>query len=52
MPTKAYDYPALACYYAQLCDEFLQAYFVLGLNGIRMNARYFVMAHCLELPQR
>jgi len=39
----------LANYYAQVADEFLRAYFVLGLNNVRFNARYFVMAHCLEL---
>ena len=39
----------MADYYARQADEFLQAYFVLGLNGVRLNARYFVMAHCLEL---
>jgi hypothetical protein len=41
--------PASATYYALLSDEFLRAYFVLGLNNVRLHARYFVMAHCLEL---
>ena len=44
-----FDYRAAANYYALLADEFLQAYFVLGVNNVRLNARYFVMAHCLEL---
>jgi hypothetical protein len=39
----------LATYYARGADEFLRAYFVLGLHNVRFNARYFVMAHCLEL---
>jgi len=43
------NFPALANYYALLADEFLQAYFVLGLHNVRLHARYFVMAHCLEL---
>ena len=43
------NFPALASYYALIADEFLRAYFVLGLNGVRLHARYFVMAHCLEL---
>jgi hypothetical protein len=49
VPTTPPDYSALAGYYAQVADEFLQSYFVLGLNGVRLHARYFVMAHCLEL---
>jgi hypothetical protein len=43
------NFAALASYYALIADEFLRAYFVLGLNGVRLHARYFVMAHCLEL---
>ena len=43
------NFPALANYYALVADEFLRAYFVLGLNGVRLHVRYFVMAHCLEL---
>src|SRR5262245_5796827 len=43
------NFPALATYYSLLSDEFLRAYFVLGLNNVRLHARYFVMAHCLEL---
>jgi hypothetical protein len=43
------NFPALANYYALVADEFLRAYFVLGLNGVRLHARYFLMAHCLEL---
>jgi hypothetical protein len=39
----------LANSYALVADEFLRAYFVLGLNNVRLNARYFVMSHCLEL---
>jgi hypothetical protein len=39
----------LANYYARVADEFLRAYFVLGLYNVRFNARYFIMAHCLEL---
>lgn len=49
MPKRTYDHGALATYYSMLADEFLQSYFVLGLNRVRMHARYFVMAHCLEL---
>jgi hypothetical protein len=43
------NFPALANYYALLADEFLRAYFALGVNNVRLHARYFVMAHCLEL---
>jgi hypothetical protein len=43
------DFPALTKYYALVADEFLRAYFVLGLNRVRLHARYFVMGHCLEL---
>jgi len=46
---KTPDLAAMAGHYAMLADEFLRAYFVLGLNGVRLHARYFVMAHCLEL---
>ena len=35
--------------YAHLADEFLRTYFVLGVNNVRLNVRYFIMAHCLEL---
>ena len=45
----ALNSPKLATYYARGADEFLRAYFVLGLHNVRFNARYFVMAHCLEL---
>jgi len=43
------NFPALANYYALLADEFLRAYFALGLNNVRLHVRYFIMAHCLEL---
>jgi len=49
MTSNPPDYLAMASYYTRQADEFLQAYFVLGLNGVRLNARYFVMAHCLAL---
>lgn len=44
-----YDYRAAANQYAHLADEFLRTYFVLGVNNVRLNVRYFIMAHCLEL---
>lgn len=43
------EFSTLARHYAQASDEFLQSYFILGLNGVRLHARYFVMAHCMEL---
>ena len=43
------NFLASANYYALVADEFLRAYFVLGLHKVRLHARYFVMAHCLEL---
>jgi hypothetical protein len=43
------NFPALATYYALVADEFLRAYFVLGIGGVRQHARYFIMAHCLEV---
>ena len=45
---KNHDYRPLANDYARLADEFLQAYFMLGLSNARLNVGYFVMAHCLE----
>ena len=43
------NFPALATYYALVADEFLRAYFVLGVGKVRHHARYFIMAHCLEV---
>src|SRR5687767_10377294 len=43
------DYEHLATYYADLCDQFLESYIVLGYYSISMGARHFVMSHCLEL---
>jgi len=43
------NFPALATYYALVADEFLRAYFVLGLGKVRLHARYFMMAYCLEV---
>ena len=43
------NFPALATYYALVADEFLRAYFILGVGNVRQHARYFIMAHCLEV---